>query len=151
MFTCTPAAITTKTVCPKCGTIAISGKTSCCGQGGSWFKNCGSAGNTNVHHTWYEGIQACKARAQDKAAIDQNAHAAQRKGDNSADASPMANIITSTPSNMSTAVMLDTFSNMFMNTPSHPSVSTSNTVQGCEKLLGITVYVSLLLVIVFQC
>ena len=34
------------------------GRRSCCGRDGSWFKKCGSA---NFDHTWYEGIQACKA------------------------------------------------------------------------------------------
>ena len=35
---------------------------SCCGAGGSWFGNCGSAGSTQFGHTWYEGLQACKSR-----------------------------------------------------------------------------------------
>ena len=52
--------------CPRCGTIAKSGKTSCCGRGGDWFKNCGGVGNTKLHHTWYEGVQACKARSRFK-------------------------------------------------------------------------------------
>ena len=55
---------TSKFVCPKCGTIRKSGKTSCCGRGGSWFKKCGSAGNTNFRHTWSKGVLACKTRAQ---------------------------------------------------------------------------------------
>jgi hypothetical protein len=40
----TPAASATTTVrpvCRKCGTIAKSRKSSCCGRGGSWFRNCG--------------------------------------------------------------------------------------------------------------
>ena len=48
-------------VCPKCGTIGKLRKRSCCGRGGSWFKNCGSTGHAKLDHTWYEGIQACKA------------------------------------------------------------------------------------------
>ena len=51
-------------VCPKCATIEKSGKFSCCGRDGSWFKNCGGAGNTKLEHTWQDGIRACKARAQ---------------------------------------------------------------------------------------
>ena len=39
---------------------------SCCGRGGSWFGTCGSAGNSNTKHTWYEGMQACKPREQSK-------------------------------------------------------------------------------------
>merc|ERR1712032_1389933 len=48
-------------VCRKCVTIKKSGKMSCCGRGGSWFKKCGSAaaGNRQIEHTWYEGIRAC--------------------------------------------------------------------------------------------
>ena len=58
-----PATTTTTigSVCPKCGTMGKFGKHSCCGHGGSWFKNCGSTGNAKLDHTWYEGIQACKA------------------------------------------------------------------------------------------
>ena len=55
---------TSRPVCPKCGTIKKSAKTSCCGRGGSWFRNCGSAGNRNFPHTWSEGILVCKKQAQ---------------------------------------------------------------------------------------
>ena len=59
-------------VCPKCGTLGKFGKRSCCGRGGSWFKNCGSRGNTKLAHTWYEGIQVCKASLeQSKLALGQ--------------------------------------------------------------------------------
>ena len=51
-------------VCPACGIIKKSGKLSCCGRGGSWFGTCGSAGNANLVHTWYEGVWACKAQFQ---------------------------------------------------------------------------------------
>ena len=51
-------------ICSKCGTIGKSGKMSCCGRGGSWFRNCGGTGSTKLRHTWYEGISACKPRAQ---------------------------------------------------------------------------------------
>ena len=77
--------------CPKCGIIKKSGKASCCAHGGSWFKNCGGAGNTNVDHTWYEGIKACKARSQSEAAVGQQANAAQRKGNHSSDDGDLAN------------------------------------------------------------
>ena len=49
-------------LCPKCGIIKKSGKASCCARGGSWFENCGSAGNTKLDHTWKEGIRVCNAR-----------------------------------------------------------------------------------------
>ena len=35
---------------------------SCCGRGGSWFQSCGGDGSVRLRHTWYEGIQACKAQ-----------------------------------------------------------------------------------------
>ena len=65
-------------VCLKCGAIAKSGGISCCGRGGSWFRNCGGAGNSNLEHTWHEGIRACKTRARSKAAIGQQLNAAQQ-------------------------------------------------------------------------
>ena len=71
-----PAATTTtiSSVCGKCGTSAKSGKISCCGRGGSWFGNCGSA---ELDHTWYEGIQVCKIQTQSKTASGQQSNAAQ--------------------------------------------------------------------------
>ena len=51
---------------------------SCCGRGGSWFKNCGRAGNAKLHHTWYEGIQACKKLEHSKRAIGLQSNAAQQ-------------------------------------------------------------------------
>ena len=82
MPTCTPAAMATTTmssVCHKCGIIAKSGKISCCGRSGSWFGNCGSVSNSNLDHTWYEGIQACKTLSQSKSAIGQKSHAAKQR------------------------------------------------------------------------
>ena len=46
--------------CSKCGTAKKSGERSCCARGGTWFKNCGDAGNAKFDHTWAEGIRACK-------------------------------------------------------------------------------------------
>ena len=69
------AATTTSSVCPTCATIKKSGKMSCCALGGSWYGNCGSAA---LQHTWYEGVQACKARplrtamVQQRDAVQQN-------------------------------------------------------------------------------
>ena len=84
---CTRAVMTTiaSSVCPKCGTIKKSGKLSCCGHGGSWFKNCGAPGTTKLHHAWYEGIQACKARVQSKSIIGQQANVVQPKMNDSSD------------------------------------------------------------------
>ena len=46
--------------CPMCATLKKSGKSSCCGPGGAWFKNCGNPGDSKFGHTWFEGIEACK-------------------------------------------------------------------------------------------
>ena len=66
-------------VCPKCGIIAKSGKNSCCGRSGSWFGNCGSAGNVKLDHTWYEGIQVCRTLAHSKTAIGRQSNAGQQR------------------------------------------------------------------------
>ena len=79
----TPAGTTTTlpvSVCPRCGTIAKSGKMSCCGRGGSWFKSCGGTSNSNPGHTRYEGIQACKARPQSKPVNFHQLQVAQQQG-----------------------------------------------------------------------
>ena len=67
-------------MCPKCGTVKKSGKISCCGVGGSWFKSCESTGNLKLRHTWYEGIQACKSRIQSKIVIAQQKHMGSSRG-----------------------------------------------------------------------
>merc|ERR1712046_146248 len=87
--------INTVSVCPRCGTINKSGERSCCGRGGSWFKKCGGAGNTKLHHTWHEGIQVCKARPQYNPVIDQQLYVAQRKGIGSSQGIGMINYKTS--------------------------------------------------------
>merc|ERR1711934_1047747 len=63
-----PAAATTaaSNTCAVCGSVKKSRKKSCCGRGGSWFRNCGSAGNKKFGHTWFEGIQVCKQWASSK-------------------------------------------------------------------------------------
>ena len=61
--------------CPQCGAIGKSGKYSCCGRGGSWFGNCGGVGHIKLGHTWYEGIQACKATHEQLRAIHRQSNA----------------------------------------------------------------------------
>ena len=80
LLTTAATATPTISICSKCGTIKKSGKLSCCGRGGSWLGNCGSAGNANLGHTWYEGIQACKDR-QFQATVGQQLHVFQPKSD----------------------------------------------------------------------
>ena len=63
--TSTPAVTSTSTnrsTCPKCGTFEKSGRVSCCAPGGTWFKKCGGAGNRNVDHRWFEGLETCKRK-----------------------------------------------------------------------------------------
>ena len=45
--------------CSKCGTFKKSGRVSCCAPGGSWYRNCGGAGNRNVGYIWSDGVKAC--------------------------------------------------------------------------------------------
>ena len=106
-------ATTISSVCPKCGTIAKSGKTSCCSRGGSWFKTCGGAGNTRLQHTWYEGIQACKTQVQTWIAVAQQGRAAQQRDIDSSDGDdkvPFKGVITAakpfvlSSANMSTSM-----------------------------------------------
>ena len=49
-------------VCPKCGTNKKSGKLTCCGRGGSWFKKCGDTDDPKFDHTWDEGVEACAGK-----------------------------------------------------------------------------------------
>ena len=69
---------TTSLVCPKCGTIGKSGKTSCCGRGGSWFRKCRSADSRNFRHTWSEGILVCKTQSQLKKVRSRQSNGAQQ-------------------------------------------------------------------------
>ena len=57
----TSASVPSSKVCPQCGINTKTGKRSCCARGGSWFKNCGDADDTQFDHTWAEGIQVCKS------------------------------------------------------------------------------------------
>ena len=77
---CVPGATATtiNAVCHKCGIISKSAKISCCGRGGSWFRNCGSVGNAKLDHTWHEGIRVCKARARATKPSGQQPNAAQQ-------------------------------------------------------------------------
>ena len=107
----TPAQTTTtiSLACSKCGTVGKSGKSSCCGRGGSWFKSCGVTGNARLQHTWYEGIQSCKARTESRIAVGQQANAAQQKGIGSSHGDGNANskgvIAAAKPSTFSSANM----------------------------------------------
>ena len=58
--TTTTTSVVSVKACPKCGRIKKSGKLSCCARGGAWFNNCGDVRESKFHHTWVEGMQACK-------------------------------------------------------------------------------------------
>jgi len=88
---CKPATMPIGSVCAKCGTMEKSGKSNCCGRGGSWFRNCGSAGNAKLRHTWSEGIQACTARAQSKTVIGQQLNTVHHKNMDSCNRAGLAN------------------------------------------------------------
>ena len=112
------ATTTISPVCPKCGTIHKSGKISCCGRGGSWFKNCGTAGNTQLEHTWQEGIRACKARTQSKTAMGQQ---------QLYDESGKSPILTSIDASTFMTSSVHTPANMSITTPAHARMDHSLT------------------------
>ena len=77
--------MTVGSACPKCGITTKSGKISCCGRGGSWFGDCGSGGDTKFGHTWYDGLQSCRAWSESKAVIVQQLHEAEQQRDGSSE------------------------------------------------------------------
>ena len=79
MYTPAATATTITSRCLKCGTIEKSREMSCCGRGGSWFGTCGSGGNSNLAHTWSEGIRACVPQEQSKVVIRQQLGTAQKQ------------------------------------------------------------------------
>ena len=165
----TPADTTTiaVSVCPRCGTVEKSGETSCCGRGGSWFKSCGSGGNTKRHHTWSEGIQACKTRSQSKTVIGQQLNLGQQKNIDFSQGAHVTNyktvmaatktfvftsVSTSTPMLGTAARTLTAITSTYtpMTPSTRTSASTSIIKQGCGprcvNLLTITININVLLV-----
>merc|ERR1719174_2628569 len=124
------ATTTISSVCPKCGIIAKSGKVSCCGHSGSWFRNCGSAGNAKLGHTWYEGIQACKTWSQFKAVIGRQSNAAQQL--NPSNGAGMANftsvVIPTSTSTTSTNTIAPIATTATATTTAVSTVTTTTTV-----------------------
>ena len=166
-------------VCPRCGSIGKSGKSSCCGRGGSWFRNCGSVGNAKLRHTWYEGIHACKPHTRESKTViarqkgirsSHGAHMAKYQADNavttktfaftsvntSAPMSDTTPIIMSayTPGNRAITVMVrtlmaNTSTKVLMTSSTHTSVSTSIITQGSDFFLQIIIHTNILFVVVF--
>ena len=146
----TPSGATTiaVVVCPKCGTIEKSGKMSCCGHGGSWFRNCGGAVSTKLHHTWYEGIQTCKARPQFNVVIKKYFNTTHEKDiGSSSDGAHMTNF--KSVFTIAKSFTLTSFSRTVSNDPDHTSVNTPMITPGCKKLLNFDLfYIGVLLIIV---
>ena len=125
-----PTAMAVGLVCPKCGTVKKSGKMSCCGRGGSWFRKCGSFGNT---HTWYEGIQICKTRSR---SIAGQSNVVQHLKPGTGDAASMTDFIsvvthtttaftTTTPTSIATTTTTATIAAVSITTT--PTVTTMST------------------------
>ena len=159
LHTQTPAATVAiiEPVCPKCGTIRKSGKISCCGFGGSWFKKCGGTGDQKLEHTWFEGIQACKARSRSDIVIGQHLKAARQNANESLyyAGTVMASEEVTVPVNMPTTASIATsgraskdniLTGMVTTTPSSTSASRSIAARG-DKGLNIIAQISLLVVI----
>ena len=155
-----------------------SGKMSCCGRGGSWFRNCGGSGNTKLAHTWSEGTQACKSRSQSTVVAKQKGKDSSHGADitnyykaviaaterftfTSANTSMSMSDTTSTmassytPDNVAVTTSAQiltaiTTADTLMTSSTHTSTSTSITAQGCEKLpvLQITIDIHPLFIIV---
>ena len=170
MTTTTPVS-----VCPRCGTIEKSGKMSCCGRDGSWFRNCGSASTAKLRHTWYEGIQSCKARPQSKTDVGHQLNVPQQKVIDSSQDAVIANgqpvtgatkAFAFTSDNTSSRSMSDTPANVFTTTTVHtltestsrvylkvsssnnPSAIASLTTRECVDLLTIIVHIIFLIILV---
>ena len=152
----------TVSVCPRCGTIEKSGKMSCCGRGGSWFDKCGSAGNAKNHHTWSEGIQACKARSQSKVVIGQRLDFAQQKGIDSFQGVGMTKykavipatkmfVFTSFNTSIPDTASIVTSTYTPDNIPITTSAGTSIITQGCLYLLKTSTQISILRVCLLVC
>ena len=148
-----PATTTTtiSSVCPTCGTIGKLRKRSCCGRGGSWFKKCG---NAKLDHTWYEGIQVCKAPLEEsKLALGQTQLSpAQQKRNHDAGMVQSETVITAVktlefaPGNMSTRIphatpiimSAYTRANAPINSPFYLSSDTSMSVTASSQSSDIT-------------
>ena len=155
--------------CFECGTIGKSGKTSCCGHGGTWFRNCGSVGSAKLDHTWVEGIQACKARSRSKRGIDQQrnsvyhnsidysngtdlvisealAAAVQKFAFADASITTLAKVSTTTSARMPTIPPIS----LLMTGSVLTSVRTSIAAEGYDTILCCKFYIGLFLIIVIE-
>ena len=133
---------TTTTVgpsCPTCGAIVKSGKLSCCARGGSWFENCGATGNTKFEHTWYEGIQACKAQQSASQQLDAVAQNSNSSSNDNNDAANSQKVIVAArmfaPTSADTQMSGETTS-AFIQTPTDASVSNTIPSYDAGKIMN---------------
>ena len=148
--------MSTHSVCHKCGIIGKSGQMSCCGDGGSWFENCGGSGNAKVGHTWSEGIQACKVGTQPKIIIShQLKHTARHEimnfsnrvyavKTNSRAAIMATKTCTFTSANTSAPVPYTT---SMMTTAITSGITSITGQQDCEQLINTALHIIILLAI----
>ena len=129
-------------VCSKCGTIGKSGKLSCCGRGGSWFRTCGSGGNSNLAHTWSEGIRACKPR-------EQLIGVQNSSFDSYTDPSPNPKTVTTAAKTATgTSKLISTYVHTSMpTTPPHTSENASSTGKIWTQVLGVVLHMNILFVV----
>ena len=149
-MTHTTVMVTSISVCPKCGTIKKSGKTSCCGRGGSWFGNCGNIGERTIGHTWFEGSHVCQSRA--PTPISPVHQAAIAFTENTTPTvnltTPTVNLTTPTVNGMSMSAHVmegHDFAEMSMIDLAHEPLAS----RGRERVLGIIVRISLSLSFAF--
>ena len=126
-------------VCPTCGTIEKSGKASCCGRGGSWFRNCGSTGNRKLRHTWSEGLIACQTRANLKVAKPLQPNSVQQRKssydigiDNSKAVITAAEIFTFSSASTSTPVPTTNASTKYHSGTTNSNIVTSLVITSCN-------------------
>ena len=133
---CANTAVATtiiSSVCPKCGIIHKSGKSSCCSRGGSWFGKCRGAGNANLGRTWYEGIQACRAR-RSQAVVGQQLQASEPNINVSSDEATIKVISVHIAANMLTLQPTVSAANSSVMPPVKPTVTPSANLTISESI-----------------
>ena len=131
---------TTSSTCSECGTIAKSGKISCCGRGGSWFGQCGGVGNESFAHSWYEGIRTCKIQ-KPQSVVSQQMHHFSSKS-----------IGVVSTNQTSIRSMHSTWSDMFTTALSHaPATASSNALKSGKQLHVVNQIVIALIIIPYMC
>ena len=134
---------------------------SCCGHGGSWFGNCGSAGSTTFGHTWSDGVQVCKEWGQSVVVIGQQLDAGQQQRNDSSNGpsnvklkvdTKAAKLLAFTSVSMPGALLIMSSAHTPASTfTAHTTVKVPATSQGFGQLLPMTVHISVFLVTAVFC